>query len=85
MPFVSNDIDWLLIDDEKFHRNPEKYSGYVVARRLFVSSETSFPSSVSNKQICCINASETKNFFHIFIRICTKYLENMEKLNQLKF
>lgn len=47
MPFITNDFDSMLVDDEDYEKHPEKYKYYVVARRLFVSSKTAFSDEVS--------------------------------------
>lgn len=49
MPFIWNDADWKLVDEENFKRNTEMYRGYVVVRKLFISSKKSFTNDVSAK------------------------------------
>lgn len=47
MPFIWNDIEYKLIDDEEFEENLEEYDGFVVARRLYMTSTVPFPCGVS--------------------------------------
>lgn len=47
MPFICNGFNWKLVGDKKFAKFAKQYDGYVVARCLFVSSETSFSNDVS--------------------------------------
>lgn len=47
MPFITNDFNHLLVDDDEYHQNPEKYRDYVIARRLYVSSKKLFTEEVS--------------------------------------
>lgn len=49
MPFISNDTNFLLIDDEEYNKNRNKYRGYVVVRRLFVRIITPFLARVSKR------------------------------------
>lgn len=47
MPFIWNDEKWMVIDDEEFEQNAEKYASFVITHRLFVSSKTPFANPVS--------------------------------------
>lgn len=38
MPFIWNGIDFKVIKKQTLKRNPDKYDGYVVVRRLYVSA-----------------------------------------------
>lgn len=51
MPFIWNDEEWMLIDDDEFEPNSEEYDGFVIAHRLYVSSKTPIASQVSKKEI----------------------------------
>lgn len=57
MPFITNDFDHLLVDDEEYVK--EKYKNYVILRKLYVwlndpfpDSDVSLSSSVDNKCGC---------------------------------
>lgn len=47
MPFISNDIDFKVIDDEQFNAAGADYEDYVIARKLYVHTQTPFPENVS--------------------------------------
>lgn len=47
MPFVWNNTDHALVDDEEFEKDGNNYHGYVVVRRLYIASSTPFSNTVS--------------------------------------
>lgn len=68
MPFIWNDDESMFIDDEEFERNAEQYYGFVIAHRLFITSNTPFASQVSKKEMK-IEFKQTKTIdFILFIQ-----------------
>lgn len=64
MVFIWNGINYKVVDAKEFEENAENYCGYVIARRLFVSSLK--PNQTNVRNYYYKNIRPKKNYFHFF-------------------